>query len=193
MRILSYSLPAYLSLANSALSKLRGKKTVCITSEMESANIRLFTFVAPNDHCWGMDLSRSKTYSSWLDRLAERTELVRSVLEDKALEARIRLELDERFTIGTGVSGIEASARGGRVVLRGTAIHTLLAADAGSIAAAIEGVREVQNEIVVLRGRSGGSGGRRQRTVSSISYMTRVRLWLRHSHIRGGPLEMGQV
>lgn len=108
MRILSYSLPAYLSLANSALSKLRGKKTVCITSEMESANIRLFTFVAPNDHCWGMDLSRSKTYSSWLDRLAERTELVRSVRREIKVAGRKVSEIAQGLVpVGSDAGGNE--------------------------------------------------------------------------------------
>ncbi len=129
--------------------------------------------------------------------LAERpeyreTELVRAVHEDKALEARIRLELDERFTIGTGVSGIEASVRDGRVLLRGTAIHTLLAADAGNIAAAVEGVREVQNDIVVLRRRRGGIGGKRQRAASLFPFMTRVRRSSWRVHLQGGPPAMGR-
>ena len=120
------------------------------------------------------------------------TELARAILEDKALEARIRLELGERFTFGTGVSGIEASARSGKVLLRGTAIHTTLAAEAGRIVTAIVGVNEVQNDIIVRRGRSGGIGGKRQRAASLMHFMSRARLSLRRVHLRGGPLAIGE-
>ena len=120
------------------------------------------------------------------------TELGRAILEDKALEARIHLELSERFTFGTGVSGIEATARGGKVSLRGTAIHTTLAAEAGGIVVAIAGVKEVQNDIIVRRRRSGGIGGKRQRATSSVAFMARVRRAPWHIHLRGGRLAMGQ-
>ena len=83
------------------------------------------------------------------------TEASRALLEDKALEAHIRIKLRERFTAGTGVTGVEATANGGKVVLSGTAIHTTLAAEACKIVGAIAGVKEVQNRIVVVRGPRG--------------------------------------
>ena len=83
------------------------------------------------------------------------TEASRAILEDKALEAHIRIKLRERFTAGTGVTGVEATANGGKVVLSGTAIHTTLADDACKIVGAIAGVKEVQNRIVVVRGPRG--------------------------------------
>jgi cytidylate kinase len=83
------------------------------------------------------------------------TEASRAILEDKALEAHIRIKLRERFTIGTGVTGVEATASGGKVVLSGTAIHATLAADACKIVGAIAGVKEVQNRIVVVHGPRG--------------------------------------
>jgi cytidylate kinase len=83
------------------------------------------------------------------------TETSRAILNDKTMEAHIRVKLSERFTIGTGVSGVEATVSDGRVVLSGTAIHTTLAADAGSIASAIAGVKAVENGIVVVHGPRG--------------------------------------
>jgi cytidylate kinase len=83
------------------------------------------------------------------------TEASRAILNDKALEAHIRIKLRERFTPGTGVTGVQATANGGKVVLTGTAIHATLAADAGRIVSAIAGVKEVQNGIVVVRGPRG--------------------------------------
>jgi cytidylate kinase len=75
----------------------------------------------------------------------------RGILDDKALEARIRVKLGERFTPGTGVTGIEASARGGKVILKGIAIHSSLAAEAGEIVHGIAGVKDVQNRIEIVR------------------------------------------
>jgi cytidylate kinase len=79
------------------------------------------------------------------------TEASRGILDDKALEARIRIKLGERFTPGTGVTGIEASARGGNVILKGIAIHSSLAAEAGEIVNGIAGVKDVQNRIEIVR------------------------------------------
>jgi cytidylate kinase len=78
------------------------------------------------------------------------TEASRAILEDKTLEAHVRIKLRERFIAGTGVSGIEATANGGRVVLTGTAIHTALAADASKVVGEIAGVKEVVNRMVVV-------------------------------------------
>jgi len=83
------------------------------------------------------------------------TEASRAILNDKALEARIRTKLRERFTAGTGVTDLEATANRGKILLTGTAIHATLAADAGRIVSAIAGVEDVQNRIVVVRGPRG--------------------------------------
>jgi cytidylate kinase len=85
----------------------------------------------------------------------QETEASRSILDDKALEARISTRLGERFTAGTGVSGIEVKARGGKVVLKGVAIHSALAAEAGKIAGAISGVKDVQNRMEIVHGPRG--------------------------------------
>lgn len=85
----------------------------------------------------------------------QETEASRAILDNKVLEAHIRIKLGERFTAATGVSGIEASVSGGRVVLKGIAIHTSLAAEAGELVAAIAGVKEVQNRIEIVRGPRG--------------------------------------
>jgi cytidylate kinase len=83
------------------------------------------------------------------------TEASRALLHDRNLEAHIRIKLRERFFAGTGVSGVEATADGGRVVLTGTAIHTALAADASKIVGEIAGVKEVVNRIDVVHGPRG--------------------------------------
>jgi Cytidylate kinase-like family/BON domain len=83
------------------------------------------------------------------------TDVSRAILDDKVLEARMRVKLRERFTAGTGVSGIEATARGGKVVLEGVAIHTTLADEVGKIVAAIPGVRDVDNRVEIVRGPRG--------------------------------------
>ena len=83
------------------------------------------------------------------------TTATRAILDDKALEAHIRIKLRERFTVGMGVTGVEAKASGGKVVLTGSAIHSALVADASRIAGAIAGVRDVQNRMVVLHGPHG--------------------------------------
>ena len=83
------------------------------------------------------------------------TDASRAILDDKVLEARMRVKLRERFTAGTGVSGIEATARGGKVVLKGIAIHTTLAEEVGKIVAAIPGVRDVDNRVEIVRGPRG--------------------------------------
>lgn len=85
----------------------------------------------------------------------QETEASRAILDDKVLEAHVRTRLGERFTAGTGVTGIEATARGGKVVLRGMAIHTALAAEAGKIVAAIPGVKDVEDRIEIVRGPRG--------------------------------------
>jgi cytidylate kinase len=92
--------------------------------------------------------------------LAESLELRESnasqaILNDKVLEAHMRIKLAERFTAGTGVSGIEASASDGKVILKGTAIHAILAEEAGKIVGAIPGVRDVDNRVEIVRGPRG--------------------------------------
>ena len=83
------------------------------------------------------------------------TDASRAILDDKVLEAHVCTKLGERFTAGTGVTGIEVTARGGKVVLRGVAIHSALAAEAGKIVGAISGVKDVQNRIEIVHGPRG--------------------------------------
>jgi cytidylate kinase len=83
------------------------------------------------------------------------TDHSRAILDDKLLEARMRVKLGERFTFGMGVSGIEAKASGGRVVLKGIAIHPTLAAEAAQIVGTLPGVKDVQNQIQIVRGPRG--------------------------------------
>lgn len=83
------------------------------------------------------------------------TDYSRAILDDKLLEARMRLKLGERFTIGMGVSAIEAKAISGRVVLEGIAIHPTLAAEAAEIVGALPGVKDVENKIQIARGPRG--------------------------------------
>lgn len=83
------------------------------------------------------------------------TEASQTILRDKALEARIRARLGERFTAGMGVSNLKARARAGRVVIEGIAIHPGLAAEAGAMVGAIPGVTHVANRIEVVRGPRG--------------------------------------
>jgi cytidylate kinase len=83
------------------------------------------------------------------------TDASRAILDDKVLEAHMRVKLGERFTVGMGVSGIQATANGGKVVLKGIAIHPTLAAEAGEIVGAIPGVKDVQNRIEIVRGPRG--------------------------------------
>jgi cytidylate kinase len=78
------------------------------------------------------------------------TEAALAALRDKALEAHVRMKLRERFIAGTGVSNVDATADGGRVVVTGVAIHEALAADAGKLAAEVAGVKEVVNHINVV-------------------------------------------
>lgn len=80
------------------------------------------------------------------------TEASRTILNDKSLEAHVRLRLRERFTVGMGVSGADATAHAGRIVLTGTAIHSALVEDASKLAGAIAGVKAVENHMVVVRG-----------------------------------------
>jgi cytidylate kinase len=76
----------------------------------------------------------------------------RAILNDKALEAHVRIKLRERFGIGTGVSGVEAIADGGKIILTGIAIHKALVEDASKLAGAVAGVKEVQNRMEVVHG-----------------------------------------
>jgi cytidylate kinase len=80
------------------------------------------------------------------------TEASRTILNDKTLEAHVRLRLRERFGVGTGVSGVEATAHAGKIVLTGMAIHSALVDDASKLAGAIAGVKAVENQMVVVRG-----------------------------------------
>ncbi len=78
------------------------------------------------------------------------TEASRAILDDKLLEVRIRCRLLERFTAGTGVSDLQVVACGGKVVLRGIAVHSTLAREAGGIAGTTDGVKDVINRIEVV-------------------------------------------
>ena len=80
------------------------------------------------------------------------TDASRALLNDKALEAHVRIKLRERFGVGTGVSSLEAKADGGRIVLTGMAIHRALVEDASKLAGEVSGVKEVQNRMVVVHG-----------------------------------------
>jgi cytidylate kinase len=80
------------------------------------------------------------------------TEASRAILGDRALEAHIRNKLRENFTVGMGVAGLDARASGGKVILTGTAIHSMLAADAGKIVGEVKGVREVVNRVEIVHG-----------------------------------------
>lgn len=80
------------------------------------------------------------------------TDASRAVLRDKVLEARIRIKLGERFTLGTGVGSLRAEAAASRVILHGSALHTSLAQEAGRIVGEIPGVKDVDNRIEVVRG-----------------------------------------
>jgi cytidylate kinase len=80
------------------------------------------------------------------------TEFSRTVLNDKSLEAHVRLRLRERFGVGMGVSGADATAHAGKIVLTGTAIHSTLVEDASKLAGAIAGVKAVENQMIVVRG-----------------------------------------
>ena len=80
------------------------------------------------------------------------TEASRAILNDKALEAHVRIKLRERFGVGTGVSGVEAKANAGKIVLTGMAIHSALLDDASKLAGAVAGVTAVENQMVVVRG-----------------------------------------
>jgi len=85
----------------------------------------------------------------------QETQSTRSALADKLLESRIRATLAGRFSIGMGVSSIEATVVNGKVTLSGTAIHQQLVADAEQALGGIVDVTEVENRIVVVRSHSG--------------------------------------
>ncbi len=80
----------------------------------------------------------------------QETEASRAVLNDKLLEAHIRIKLRERFTVGMGVSGADVTSSGGRVVLTGTAVANVLLEDASKLAREVPGVREVVNRMTVV-------------------------------------------
>ena len=71
----------------------------------------------------------------------ETEEPSRAILNDKALEAHVRIKLRERFGVGTGVSGVEAKADGGKIVLTGMAVHRVLVEDASKLAGEVSGVK----------------------------------------------------
>jgi cytidylate kinase len=82
----------------------------------------------------------------------QETAASRAILNDKALEAHIRIRLRERFTVGMGVTGADVNASGGRIVLTGTAIHSDLVADASKLASEVPGVKQVVNRMHVVHG-----------------------------------------
>jgi osmotically-inducible protein OsmY len=83
------------------------------------------------------------------------TGTTRAILADRVLEAQIRNRLADRFTMGTGVGGIRATASAGRVALHGLAIHSSLAEEAAKLVGGIAGVKEVDNRIEIVRGPRG--------------------------------------
>jgi cytidylate kinase len=80
----------------------------------------------------------------------QKTEESRGVLEDKLLEARVRSVLLDHFGFGMGVSGIEVAAANGKVTLKGAAIHRELINDAEKLVRGVEGVKEVDDLIMVV-------------------------------------------
>lgn len=82
----------------------------------------------------------------------QETTASRAILNDKTLEAHVRIKLRERFGVGTGVSGLQATVNASKVVLVGTAIHSTLVADAGKLVGEVAGVKEVINRMVVVHG-----------------------------------------
>jgi cytidylate kinase len=80
------------------------------------------------------------------------TDASRAALEDRALEAHVRVKLRERFTVGMGVSDADVRVDRGNVVLTGTAIHKTLVEDASKIAAETPGAKAVVNRMVVVHG-----------------------------------------
>lgn len=85
----------------------------------------------------------------------QETEASRALLNDKTLEAQIRIKLREYFPTGMGVTGVEAMVDRGKVVLTGTAIHSTLVADASKLVGEIAGVKTVVNRMVVVHGPRG--------------------------------------
>ena len=103
------------------------------------------------------DRNSTETCAKLVCDLVERpefqeTEHSRTILNDKALEAHVRIKLRERFGVGTGVSRVEATVNGGKVVLTGIAVHSALVEDASNLVRAVSGVKEVQNRMVVVHG-----------------------------------------
>jgi cytidylate kinase len=82
----------------------------------------------------------------------QETEASRAVLEDRTLEAHLRVKLRERFTVGMGVSDVDVSVDQGTVVMTGTAIHKQLVEDASKIATETPGAKAVVNRMVVVHG-----------------------------------------
>jgi cytidylate kinase len=80
----------------------------------------------------------------------QETEESRGVLEDKLLEARVRAVLLDHFGFGMGVSGIEVAVAKGKVTLTGAAIHRELINDAEKLVRGVEGVKEVDDRIMVV-------------------------------------------
>lgn len=88
----------------------------------------------------------------------QETEESRGVLADKLLEARVRAALLDHFGFGMGISRIEITATKGKVTLKGAAIHRQLLDDAEKLVRGVEGVKEVDDRITVVRTRLLGIG-----------------------------------
>jgi hypothetical protein len=82
MHVLSIPLDQYLALNNESLLKLRSHETICIMSAMQESQARLFTFVAPREHCWGMDIANSQVCETWFGQLTQQTDLLRRMKKD---------------------------------------------------------------------------------------------------------------
>jgi cytidylate kinase len=85
----------------------------------------------------------------------QETEESRSVIADKLLETRVRALLSVPLGIGAGFTGIEATARKGKVTLAGVTSQSQSAAEIERLVRGVAGVTEVENRIVVVRPRAG--------------------------------------
>lgn len=85
----------------------------------------------------------------------QETEDSRSALADKLLETRVRTLLTDRYGAGAGITGLEASARKGKVTLNGVTFQSELVAEAEQLVRGVAGVTEVANCIIVVQSRPG--------------------------------------
>jgi cytidylate kinase len=126
------------------------KRTVRAAFGVDREDARLYDLVLNSERI-SVDTSAKLVRELVQSAEFEETGASRALLDDKVLEARIRLRLDERFTVGTGVSGVRATAVAGPVMLQGIAVNSTLAEEAAKIAGAVAGVKDVDNRIEVVR------------------------------------------